>query len=291
MSKGWIKIWREDIENNPYWPGKRKQPFTKMEAWLDLSILLAQGVDTETLKKGQAEVSVRFLSKRWQWSMSKVYRWLKKSERFGYLKIESQARNQSENSVLTIFKRKETGTAIGTAIGTAKSLKQEGLFSGTETAIGTAIGTPPRVNARVMGEKQERSNTSPRAEDGSEGCVDRILGHCLDQGPWKGFRVQNSEDAARFRIAKRLEGGYSEEDLIHYVDVYLGRRTAHRRFKNGHDGEEPSPRHRLWCPNPTWSIEELFTRERYFVKWIDDGEEVLTLEKIERIEDQEYEMG
>jgi hypothetical protein len=287
VSKGWIKIWREDIENNPYWPGKTKQPFTKMEAWLDLSILLAQGVDTETLKKGQAEVSVRFLSKRWQWSRGNVERWIRSAKERGYLKIESVGDYSGKLSVVTIFRPSKVGHVVGHLFGTPKPLNRKTLSEEAGHLFGTPSETPPRVNARKKAWRSKReANTVIGPKTAPDDDVSRILGHCLDKGPWKGFLVQNSEDAARARIEKRLQGGYSEEQLIHYVDVYLSKRRAHLWFKKRY-GEDPRPTDRFWCPHIGWSIAVLFTRENYFPIWIDEGEKPVTKNELARYEDQE----
>ncbi len=225
-----------------------------MEAWIDLSVLLAQGVDTDNLKKDQAEVTARFLAKRWQWDQMKVNRWLKLREKRGSLHVESRSQHRHQRSIITILRPFESDTVNDTF------LKKH------------------REAIPVLG-----------AENGSREAVeDRISSHCLEYGHWRGFTALGPEESARKKILKRIKSGYSEEQLLHYVDVYNSKRMAHKwyeqRFK-----EAPSPLHRFWCPNPGWSILNLFTRDRYFPIWIDEGEEPVTKEELTRFEDREIE--
>ncbi len=54
-------------------PGK---VFSKYEAWIDLCLDEAQGVDRNGLKRGEFEASHRHLARKWNWSKSKVERFM-----------------------------------------------------------------------------------------------------------------------------------------------------------------------------------------------------------------------
>jgi hypothetical protein len=97
--EGWIKIHRKIMENPMYF----SEPFTRMQAWIDL-LLLANRKDgyyyvrgnkiiVHRGKVGMSEVS---LSKRWKWSRSKVSRFLKDLE-------NEQQIEQQKNSVTTLI--------------------------------------------------------------------------------------------------------------------------------------------------------------------------------------------
>lgn len=68
------------------------EPFSRGQAWLDL-IGRASYEDGELTKRGEILVSVRELARRWQWSASKVYRFLNSLEQ-----SEMITRNTNRNS-------------------------------------------------------------------------------------------------------------------------------------------------------------------------------------------------
>jgi DNA replication protein DnaD len=75
MSKGYIKLYRQSVDNPLYFAEK----FTKWQAWIDL-LMIANHTDRDVsvrgvmiiVKRGQALASERFLSDRWRWSRDKV---------------------------------------------------------------------------------------------------------------------------------------------------------------------------------------------------------------------------
>lgn len=81
--EGWIKIYRQ-LSENPLWTS---EPFSKGQAWIDL-ILLANHKDgfffkrgvKVNYKRGDVAWSELALSKRWQWSRSKVRKFLNDME-------------------------------------------------------------------------------------------------------------------------------------------------------------------------------------------------------------------
>lgn len=97
--KGWIKIYRQITENPLYF----SEPFTKMQAWMDLLVIAnhKDGIinvrgNIIRVKRGQVGHSERTLSIRWQWSRSKVRNFLE------YLKKEKQIEPQ-KNSVMSLI--------------------------------------------------------------------------------------------------------------------------------------------------------------------------------------------
>ena len=76
---GYVLIYRSLFKND-LWVSN--EPFDKRSAWIDL-IGMAQfqkrtwlvGNDPITLERGQMYVTLRFLSKRWHWSLGKVQRY------------------------------------------------------------------------------------------------------------------------------------------------------------------------------------------------------------------------
>ncbi|KXA10157.1 hypothetical protein HMPREF3217_00533, partial [Finegoldia magna] len=79
MAYGWISIHRK-IQDNLIWEDK---PFSRGQAWIDL-LLLANHEDRQVLfngsaiqvKRGEKITSLRQLSERWGWSITKVKKFL-----------------------------------------------------------------------------------------------------------------------------------------------------------------------------------------------------------------------
>jgi biotin operon repressor len=121
MSQGWISLHRK-LQNNPLWSS---EPFTRGQAWVDL-ILLANHEEGYIyvrdhkieLKRGDVGWSQNRLSERWQWSRTKIRKFLndlEKEQQIKQLKSKSytvirlinyndyQSKEQQED------KRKTTG--------------------------------------------------------------------------------------------------------------------------------------------------------------------------------------
>lgn len=97
--EGWIKIHRKIMDNPLY----LSEPFTRMQAWIDL-LLLANHKEgffyvrgnKVVVGRGQVGTSFRTLASRWQWSRGKVERFLKDLENDN--QIEPQ-----KNNVITLI--------------------------------------------------------------------------------------------------------------------------------------------------------------------------------------------
>lgn len=97
MDKGWIKLHRKITENPMYF----SEPFTRMQAWIDLLILAnhngriiyIRGNKVE-INRGEIARSAEGLAQRWMWSRGKVVRYLKELE-------NSEMVVQQKNSVIT----------------------------------------------------------------------------------------------------------------------------------------------------------------------------------------------
>ena len=108
---GYVLIYRSLFEND-LWVSN--EPFDKRSAWIDL-IGMAQfqkrtwlvGNDTITLERGQMYVTLRFLSKRWHWSLGKVQRTIFRYTLCAknYYTDEYTKRNASNPCKLWVFPR------------------------------------------------------------------------------------------------------------------------------------------------------------------------------------------
>lgn len=72
-SGGYVKIYRKSTKCKVL--QEKSHVVSKFEAWIRI-LLRARGVDNGELKRGEFEVSYRFLAKEWRWSLSKTYRFM-----------------------------------------------------------------------------------------------------------------------------------------------------------------------------------------------------------------------
>lgn len=90
MDKGWIKLNRQIIDNWLY----KDKPFNKSMAWIDLLLIADHTTHTDlwrgkitTFKRGDVNLSVTELAKRWGWSRDKARRFIKDLESDGMLRV------------------------------------------------------------------------------------------------------------------------------------------------------------------------------------------------------------
>jgi hypothetical protein len=85
MNRGYTLLWRK-IWANPLLcePGKK---FSRLEAWLYLTNILAAGMDDEAagLRRGDFQASSRYLARKWNWPRSTVQRFFKELESGGMI--------------------------------------------------------------------------------------------------------------------------------------------------------------------------------------------------------------
>lgn len=99
MASGWIKIHRKITDNPLYFA----EPFTRIQAWIDL-LLLANHKEgffyvrgnQVTVGRGQVGMSQENLAQRWRWSRGKVNRYLKDLENMGQI-------TQQKNRITTVI--------------------------------------------------------------------------------------------------------------------------------------------------------------------------------------------
>lgn len=90
MDKGWIKLNRQIIDNWIY----KDKPFNKSMAWIDLLLVADHTTHTDlwrgkmtTFKRGDVNLSISELAKRWGWSRDKTRRFIKDLEKDGMLRV------------------------------------------------------------------------------------------------------------------------------------------------------------------------------------------------------------
>src|SRR5690554_6701060 len=82
-NNGWIKLYRKIFENPIYF----SEPFTRMQAWIDLLLLANHSGqyfyirgNRIDVKRGEVAHSMQSLAQRWKWSRGKVLRYISQLE-------------------------------------------------------------------------------------------------------------------------------------------------------------------------------------------------------------------
>ncbi|NCC84275.1 MAG: hypothetical protein EOM03_09135 [Clostridia bacterium] len=96
-NNGWIKLHRKIFDNPMYF----SEPFTRMQAWIDLLLLANHSGqyfyirgNRVDVKRGEVAHSMESLAQRWKWSRGKVLRYISQLE-------NSQMIVQQKNHVIT----------------------------------------------------------------------------------------------------------------------------------------------------------------------------------------------
>lgn len=113
---GWIKIHRNITENPMYF----SEPFTRMQAWIDLllvanyrdSVIYVRGNKVD-VKRGQIAKSQDFFATRWKWSRGKVIRFLDELQKCGQI-VQQKSNVITLISVVNYEYYQQDGTADGT---------------------------------------------------------------------------------------------------------------------------------------------------------------------------------
>ena len=106
MDKGYISLWRS-IQDNEMW---FEEKFTRAQAWIDLLLLAnhknkkmrVRGIQIE-VKRGQIGRSKETLADRWQWSRSKVMRFLEELENNGMIEQQKNNKNSRLPRIISII--------------------------------------------------------------------------------------------------------------------------------------------------------------------------------------------
>jgi hypothetical protein len=136
--RGHIKLSRKFFEEDPWWNEKR--PRTRAEAWLDVLFLASFRARVHMtadgpipLDRGQFVASLRYLAKRWGWSVKAVRTWSETCQKWARLRAQRETHAGTVYAIVNYDHYQSGGTAEGTAAGTPE---------GTEGAqLGHSWGT------------------------------------------------------------------------------------------------------------------------------------------------------
>lgn len=134
MVKGWIRLYRQSVENPLY----HAEPFDKWHAWTDLLLMvnreqkqfISRG-KLIVLEPGQMITSITILAKRWHWSENRVRRYFKLLSGSGMCTIVGST-NGTLITVINWAKYQSDGQADGRGNGRTDG-RADGRADGTLT--------------------------------------------------------------------------------------------------------------------------------------------------------------
>lgn len=189
---GWISLHRS-IEN--HWLYEEDRKFSKFEAWIDL-LLMVNHKDNKTvhggklmlIKRGQRITSLRKLSEKWQWSMTKVDRFLKLLEDDGMIVLKKDA----QKTLITI---------VNYGVYQNEDLEKRHKKNTNETQT---------KNKKETNEKQTKTNNNDNKEnnennDNKENKENKKASNVFDLFQEYGFGVLNQ---------------YTSQDISNYLDEF-----------------------------------------------------------------------
>ena len=188
-SKGWIRLHRQ-LQDCWLW---NDEPYSKGQAWVDL--LLSANHDDKKIyvngqlkiiRRGQMLTSIYKLADRWQWSRSKVRRFLNILEIDKMITLECNKGGTSNGTTLTIVKYADY------------------QYSGTTDD--TTDDTTVELRSNINNNDKELNNNNYIVE-----IVNYLNQKC-------GTKYKASTANTKKHISARLNDGYKYEDFVKVID-------------------------------------------------------------------------
>jgi hypothetical protein len=141
MNRGYTLLWRKTWANPPLREPRKK--FSRLEAWLHLTNILATGIDDPDigLSRGEFRVSIRRLAGLWNWSPSVAFRFLKLLEENRMIsRVKHQAEHLAEQEAehFTICNYSTYNPERNSKRNTIKEGLKEGINEKTHTCPRTS---------------------------------------------------------------------------------------------------------------------------------------------------------
>lgn len=194
--QGWISLYRK-IEDNWLWDDK---PFARGQAWIDL-LILANHQDNKVFFEGQVVemvrgskiTSLRKLSDRWGWSLTKTKKFLEELQNEKMLVYKSD----SKKTIYTIVNYSVYQTGENIESNTEVTLKEH--QSNTEVTL------------------KETDNNVNNANNNINIYISEQVVDYLNAKTGKSFK--HTSKVTRSKINARLEEGFTLDDFKKVIDI------------------------------------------------------------------------
>jgi len=216
MSSGYIHLWRK-IWDDPLFREGRK--FSRFEAWVDM-ILMANGIEKEmlcdgkyiTIKRGQIVTSELKLSRRWNWSRTKVRSFLLTLSDNRKTSDIPRIKQQKDNkkNIITILKYNEYNP-LKTA---KKTSEKQGLILKINNTLD---------NRKTSEKHQKDTNNKDKRKNKKENnlYIVNIIAH------WNAHKIKTLDDnetkvrEKTFQKIKKWLDDYSCQEVQEAIDNYF----------------------------------------------------------------------
>ena len=199
MSKGWISVHRK-LWDSWLWNDK---PFSKGQAWIDL-LMLANHTDDKTLidgnlvdvKRGERITSLRKLSERWGWSITKTKKFFDTLQKEQMIVYKSDTK-KTTYTIVNYSDYQDTNNSRSNAEVTQKENRSNTEVTQKET--NNNVNNVNNVNKNIYIVEQKQ-----------------IIDH-LNLKTGSNYKYSTSKTQSL--INSRIKEGYSVEDFIKVIDV------------------------------------------------------------------------
>jgi uncharacterized phage protein (TIGR02220 family) len=221
---GWIKLHRKIMN---HWLYGEKRPFTKLEAWIDL-MLLVNHEDTKFLlgnelvqvKRGERITSVRFLCDRWNWSNTKVKNFLMLLESEGMITHKSDCKK----TIISIDKYDIYQGGIDNS--TTEERRETITKTTEEQRITDALMTDKHTNKNEKNEKNVKNDNNVKK---NELIPIKEIVFYLNQRAETEFK-HNTNKTIHF-IKARWNEGFRKEDFFKVIDKKTSEWKEDKKFR------------------------------------------------------------
>lgn len=215
-NNGWIKLHRKIFDNPMYF----SEPFTRMQAWIDLLLLANHSGqyfyirgNRIDVKRGEVAHSMESLAQRWKWSRGKVLRYI----------------SQLENSQMIVQQKSHVITKL--SITNYNTYQSDGTTDSTTDGQQTVQQTD--TNKNVKNDKNENKERETRTQQPKSTNPDYIKFNnwIQEKAPYcsnpRNFPHQITEE--EFIKLKKKYSGQQIADIIEKIE---NRKDLRKRYSN-----------------------------------------------------------
>ena len=222
-NNGWIKLHRKIFDNPMYF----SEPFTRMQAWIDLLLLANHSGqyfyirgNRIDVKRGEVAHSMQSLAQRWKWSRGKVLRYISQLENSQMI-VQQKSPVITKLSICNYNAYQSDGTTDGTTDSTT---------DGQQTVQQTDTNKNDKNDKNDNNEKSERE-TRPSKLDSKNPNFIKFNDWILENAPYcsnpRNFPHQITEE--EFTTLTKKYNGQQIADIIEKIE---NRKDLRKRYSN-----------------------------------------------------------
>lgn len=215
-NNGWIKLHRKIFDNPMYF----SEPFTRMQAWIDLLLLANHSGqyfyirgNRIDVKRGEVAHSMESLAQRWKWSRGKVLRYI----------------SQLENSQMIVQQKNHVITKL--SITNYNTYQSDGTTDSTTDGQQTVQQTDTNKNDKNdKNENKERETRTQQPESTNPDYI-KFNNWIQEKAPYcsnpRNFPHQITEEEFI-----KLKKKYSGQQIADIVEKIENRKDLRKRYSN-----------------------------------------------------------